>query len=84
MQFVPNRKSSPRATLAPLALAVILALVLMPAPAMAYLDPGTGSFVIQGIIAAIVGGGFAVKMFWGRIKAKITGKTPTEDDDPDE
>jgi hypothetical protein len=84
MLIVPNRKSSPRATLAPLALAVILALVLMPAPAMAYLDPGTGSFVIQGIIAAIVGGGFAVKMFWGRIKAKITGKTPTEDDDPDE
>ncbi len=84
MLIEPKRKSSPRATLAPLALAVILALVLMPAPAMAYLDPGTGSFVIQGIIAAIVGGGFAVKMFWGRIKAKITGKTPTEDDDPDE
>ena len=84
MLIEPNRKSSPRATLAPLALAVIVALVLIPAPAMAYLDPGTGSFVIQGIIAAIVGGGFAVKMFWGRIKAKITGKTPTEDDDPDE
>jgi len=84
MLIEPKQKSSPRATLAPLALAVILALVLMPAPAMAYLDPGTGSFVIQGIIAAIVGGGFAVKMFWGRIKAKITGKTPTEDDDPDE
>jgi len=84
MLIEPKRKSSPRATLAPLALAVILALVLMPAPALAYLDPGTGSFVIQGIIAAIVGGGFAVKMFWGRIKAKITGKTPTEDDDPDE
>lgn len=84
MLIEPNRKSSPRTTLAPLALAVIVAVVLMPAPAMAYLDPGTGSFVIQGIIAAIVGGGFAVKMFWGRIKAKITGKTPTEDDDPDE
>jgi len=84
MLIEPNRKSSARATLAPLALAVIVALVLMPTPALAYLDPGTGSFVIQGIIAAIVGGGFAVKMFWGRIKAKITGKTPTEDDDPDE
>lgn len=76
-----KRKSS---RLAPLALTVIMAMVLMPTPALAYLDPGTGSFVIQGIIAAIVGGGFAVKMFWGRIKAKITGKTPTEDDDPDE
>jgi hypothetical protein len=61
-----------------------LVLLLLPSPALAYIDPGTGSFVIQGIIAAIVGGGFAVKMFWGRIKAKITGKTPTEDDDPDE
>lgn len=84
MLIKPNRKSSPRTTLAPLALAVVLAMVLMPTPALAYLDPGTGSFVIQGIIAAIVGGGFAIKMFWGRIKSRLTGKPMTEDDDSDE
>ena len=81
MLIESNRKSSRRA---PLALAMIMAVVLMPTPALAYLDPGTGSFVIQGIIAAIVGGGFAIKMFWSRIKTKITGKSMTEDDDSDE
>jgi phosphate/sulfate permease len=30
----------------------------------AYLDPGTGSIIIQLIIAGIVGGGFALKLFW--------------------
>ncbi len=79
-----NRKSSRRRSLAPPALAVIVALVLMPAPAMAYIDPGTGSFVIQGIIAAVVGAGFVVKMYWHRIKLLFTGKPMSEDDDPDE
>lgn len=36
--------------------------------AHAYIDPGTGSYVIQLIIAALVGVGFAVKVYWGRIK----------------
>jgi hypothetical protein len=63
---------------------VFCALTLTPAPAHAYIDPGTGSFVIQGIIAAVVGVGFAIKMFWHRIKAFLTGKPlPTETDDED-
>jgi len=58
--------------------------LLAPAPAFAYIDPGTGSFVIQGIIAAVVGVGFAVKMFWRRIRAFLTGKpVPTDRDDED-
>ena len=35
----------------------------------AYLDPGTGSVILQMGIAALVGGLFAVKIFWGRIRA---------------
>ena len=63
---------------------IVVALLLMAEPAHAYIDPGTGSFVIQGIIAAIVGVGFAIKMFWHRIKAFLTGKPmPTETDDED-
>lgn len=53
----------------------------LPAAAHAYIDPGTGSFVIQGIIAAVVGAGVAIKMFWGRIKAAITGKPEEPGDD---
>ena len=36
--------------------------------AYAYLDPGTGSYVIQVVIAAFLGGLFAIKMFWTKIK----------------
>ena len=79
-----DRKSSRRGSPAPLALAVAVALVLLPNTALAYIDPGTGSFVIQGIIAAVVGAGFAVKMYWHRIKSLLTGKPMPEEDDPDE
>lgn len=37
-------------------------------PAYAYLDPGTGSYFFQLIIATLLGGLFAVKLFWHRIK----------------
>lgn len=84
MEIKSDRKSSPRGLRAPLALVLLLTFILLPAPALAYLDPGTGSFVIQGIIAAVVGAGIAVKMFWHRIKALLTGKSAPEDDDPDE
>jgi hypothetical protein len=36
--------------------------------AHAYLDPGTGSMVIQIIIAGTVGALFALKTFWSQIK----------------
>ncbi len=75
-----KRNLSPQSSLSVLALA-LLALCLAPAPAHAYIDPGTGSFVIQGLIAAVVGAGFALKVFWKRIVAAITGKSAVEDDD---
>ena len=39
--------------------------------AQAYLDPGTGSFLVQMLIAGLVGGAFAVKMFWYKITGGI-------------
>jgi hypothetical protein len=33
-----------------------------------YIDPGTGSYVIQIILAAIVGLSFGLKLFWRKIK----------------
>ncbi len=35
--------------------------------AYAYLDPGTGSYIFQLVIAALIGGMFAVKIFWAKI-----------------
>jgi len=40
-------------------------------PAYAYLDPGTGSFVIQILIGAVLSTFFAVKMFWKKITAFV-------------
>ncbi len=37
--------------------------------AHAYLDPGTGSYVVQVVIATLAGGAFLVVAFWGRIKS---------------
>jgi hypothetical protein len=38
-----------------------------------YLDPGSGSFLIQILIAALLGIGVAVRASWGRIQ-KLFGK----------
>lgn len=34
----------------------------------AYIDPGTGSLIIQVLIGALAGGLVAAKIFWTRIK----------------
>jgi hypothetical protein len=33
-----------------------------------YLDPGSGSFLIQLLIAGLAGAGIAIAISWGRIK----------------
>ena len=35
--------------------------------ACAYLDPGTGSYVYQVLVASLIGGVFTIKMFWKKI-----------------
>lgn len=47
---------------------VVFLFISIPFDALAYLDPGTGSYIMQIIIAAAVGGAFAVKMFWLNLK----------------
>ena len=46
---------------------VALATFVFPGTSHAYLDPGTGSFVFQMIIAGVVGGLFTIKTFWRKI-----------------
>ncbi|EKD81946.1 MAG: hypothetical protein ACD_39C01555G0003 [uncultured bacterium] len=48
--------------------------------AQAYLDPGTFSFVIQTLIAALVGALFVLKSYWISIKSWFsgTGNQPVE------
>lgn len=37
--------------------------------AHAYLDPGTGSMIIQAVIGAVAGALFFIKTYWANIKA---------------
>ena len=34
---------------------------------LAYVDPGTGSYLLQMLIATLLGGMFAIKMYWRKI-----------------
>ena len=40
---------------------------------IAYIDPGTGSMVLQALIAGIVGAAFAIKLFWKNITIFVSG-----------
>lgn len=42
-------------------------LLFFPARAQAYVDPGTGSYVLQLLIAGLLGALFALKVFWYKI-----------------
>ena len=64
-------------------MAVLTGLIIA-TPAYAYIDPGTGSFIVQGIIAAVIGAGVVFKLFWHKIKAVLTGKSVATDDDDDD
>ena len=45
--------------------------LLFPCFAYGYIDPGTGSYLFQIVIAALVAVSFAVKVYWLKIKKSI-------------
>ena len=57
-------------------LAVIL--VLVSSPAHAYIDPGSGSAIMGAIVGFFVAIGLAVKTYWYKLKALITGANKTQ------
>ena len=48
-----------------------------------YLDPGSGSFIIQIVIAVLLGLGVALRASWSRIKTFFGAKPKPEEDDDD-
>lgn len=51
---------------------------------LAYLDPGSGSFLIQLLIAALLGAGIALRASWGKIKGLFGAKPQVDEDAEDE
>ncbi len=61
--------------------AALLAAITNPFKANpAYLDPGSGSILIQLLIAGLLGAGFVLRSSWGKIKAFFGGNKPEETD----
>lgn len=46
-----------------------------------YLDPGSGSFLFQILIAALLGLGVAVRASWGKIKGWLGFKPSAKEED---
>ena len=61
-----------------ISLAAFLAafMFFLPREANAYIAPGTGSYILQIALAALLGGLFALKMFWKNIKLFIANLLP--------
>jgi hypothetical protein len=47
-----------------------------------YLDPGSGSFLLQGLLAALLGGAYLTKVYWKKIKTLF--KRQENQDPPEE
>ena len=43
-------------------------------PAFAYIDPGTGSMILQGLIGAVAGGLVVAKIYWSKIVGLVSGR----------
>lgn len=59
----------------------VLFCLLMSGNAHAYLDPGTGSMILQSVLAAFVVAGSAAGIFWQRIKDTFTRSKKDETDE---
>ncbi len=56
----------------------------LPAILLAYIDPGTGSIIIQAIIATVVGAGVALALFRDKVFRLFGIKRPDKPDDESE
>jgi hypothetical protein len=48
---------------------------------IAYLDPGSGSLILQLLIAGLMGAGILVRVFWKKIKGLFTHSPEKKEDD---
>lgn len=63
---------------------VCAALSLSVTPAHAYLDPGTGSIILQSVIGGAVVAGSFVSIYWSKLKAFLSRKKTDASDEKGE
>ena len=71
-----------RAVVALIATVALLG-VALPGTAWAYLDAGTGSMILQVIIAGVTGALITLRIYWARIRARFFGEPVEEKPAPD-
>jgi hypothetical protein len=75
---------SKKTTLVWLVLVVMLMTIMPNAYAHAYLDPGSGSLIIQLVVAGLLGLAVTVRLFWTNILVFLRIKERVELDDIEE
>ncbi len=51
---------------------------------LAYVDPGSGSFILQALVATAAGAAVAISAYWGKIKQFFGfGASPSDDETAD-
>ena len=50
---------------------------------LAYLDPGSGSYLLQLLVAAALGGLLLLRLYWTKVKAFVRRLLTGRDEDPD-
>lgn len=64
-------KFSSRSSISLSAVGAVVCLAFIPTDAHAYLDPGTGSVVLQVLVAGILGAAFTIKTYFRAISASV-------------
>lgn len=62
-------------------LAMLALLAILPVNAHAYLDPGTGSYVLQFLLAALFSSLFFIKKYWHKLISFFTGASSKKEMD---
>jgi len=52
-----------------------------PGTRLAYVDPGSGSFILQALVATLAGAAVAINAYWAKIRRLFGRGVPEEDDD---
>ena len=62
-----------------LAFVLIAVLAVLPRPAHAYLDPGTGSIILQAMLGGVAGLAMVLKLYWHRLTSIFRRKDSDND-----
>ena len=60
-------------------LACLVGLLALPGHAHAYLDPATGSILLQVVLGGIAGAGLLIKLYWHKLLRFVGLRRPDDD-----